>query len=302
MGLNIAAMPRKTREILNHVMDSTRWNGFAFRNDDIVIGTWSKSGTTLTQQIVTELVFQGAGDAFGLEISPWLDFRGVPAGEFLAMLEAQRHRRLIKTHLPVDALVFSPKAKYLYIGRDARDVFWSWHHHHSIFTDAAYKMMNPPERTWPEFPRANPDIRQAYHDWLDKDGYPTFPFWSHVQSWWDIRHLPNVKLVHFNNLLHDLPGAIRDVADFLDVTIDETMFPAIVEHCSLDFMKKRAVRVESLAKNFEGGGANFINKGTNGRWKDVLSAEDIAKCDAVAAQNLSPDCAHWLRTGESTST
>ncbi len=30
-----------------------------------------------------------------------------------------------KTHLPVDALVFSPEAKYLYIGRDGRDVIWS---------------------------------------------------------------------------------------------------------------------------------------------------------------------------------
>ena len=49
---------------------------------------------------------------------------------------------------------------------------------------------------------------------------------------------------------------------------------------------------------FEGGGGNFINKGTNGRWKDVLSAVDIAKCDEIAAKNLSPDCARWLKTGE----
>jgi aryl sulfotransferase len=159
-------------------------------------------------------------------------------------------------------------------------------------------MMNPPDRTWPEFPRPDPDIRRAFNDWLDKDGYPVFPFWSHVESWWDIRHQPNVKLIHFNRLRADMPGAIREIAEYLNIAIEEKTFPKIVEHCSFDFMKKRAARVQLLEIFFEGGGGNFINKGTNGRWKDILSAEEIAKCDEVAAQNLSPDCAHWLKTGE----
>lgn len=292
------ARPTKTREILNYVLDSTRWNGFEFRDDDVVIGTWSKTGTTLTQQIVAQLVFNGEPGVFGQEISPWPDFRSMPKAEVLAMAHGQRHRRLLKTHLPVDALVFSPKAKYIYIGRDARDVFWSWYHHHSMLTDAAYELMNPPDRTWPEFPRPDPDIRRAYNNWLDRDGYPVFPFWSHVQSWWDIRLLPNVKLLHFQKLREDLPAAIRQVAEHLDIAIDETAFPRILEHCSIEFMRKRAADVEVLKLFFEGGGAAFINKGTNGRWKDVLSADDIAKCDEMAAKHLSPDCAYWLKTGD----
>jgi aryl sulfotransferase len=293
--------PTKTREILNYVLDSTRWNGFEFRNDDIVIGTWSKSGTTLTQQLVAQLIFNGDANAFGWEISPWPDFRLMPAAEVLAMAKEQRHRRFLKTHLPVDALVFSTKAKYIYVGRDARDVFWSWYHHHSIFTEAAYQLMNPPDRTWPEFPRLDPNICNAYNEWLDKDGYPVFPFWSHVQSWWDIRLLPNVKLIHFNELRADLPNAIRDIAGYLDIAIDDAGFPKILEHCSLEFMRKCAAKPSVLDVIFQGGGGNFINKGTNDRWKDVLSAEDIAKCDQEAAKRLSPDCAHWLKTGELTS-
>ena len=39
-------MPVKTREIHNHHMDSTIWNDFAFRPDDIILGTYAKSGTT----------------------------------------------------------------------------------------------------------------------------------------------------------------------------------------------------------------------------------------------------------------
>jgi len=45
-------VPEKTREMHNMAMDSTRWDNFAFRDDDIVIGTWAKSGTTWVQQIV----------------------------------------------------------------------------------------------------------------------------------------------------------------------------------------------------------------------------------------------------------
>ena len=36
------------------------------------------------------------------------------------MVEVQVHRRFLKTHLPVDALKYLPKAKYIYIGRDGR--------------------------------------------------------------------------------------------------------------------------------------------------------------------------------------
>jgi aryl sulfotransferase len=49
---------------------------------------------------------------------------------------------------------------------------------------------------------------------------------------------------------------------------------------------------------WKGGATTFINKGTNGRWKDLLTAEDIEQYQAVVADRLTPDCAHWLETGE----
>ena len=293
-------LPRKQREMMNHHMDSTVWNDFQFRNDDIIIATWGKSGTTWLQQIVGQMIFGGSDEININDISPWVDLRVPPKPEKLAMLEEQTHRRFLKTHLAVDALVFSPSAKYIYIGRDGRDVLWSMYNHHARANDLWYETVNDtPGRVGPPIERPTTDIRQYFHEWLDGNGYPFWPFWPNVQSWWDIRDLPNVKLLHFNNLKADLAGEMGKLAAFLEIDIDETAWPGIVERCTFDYMKNNADKVVPMAGAvFEGGGKTFINKGVTGRWHDILTAEDIEKYETLSARNLTPACAHWLATGE----
>lgn len=118
-------MPVKQREMHNHHMDSTIWNEVKFRPDDIIIATYGKSGTTWMQQIVGQLVLGPDPDLKAPELSPWMDLRALPKEVKLAQIEAQTHRRFLKTHLPVDALVVSPEAKYIYVARDGRDMVWS---------------------------------------------------------------------------------------------------------------------------------------------------------------------------------
>ena len=56
--------------------DSLRWNFLTFRDDDIVITTSGKTGTTWTQGIVANLIFLGRDlPAPPFEMSPWLDMR-----------------------------------------------------------------------------------------------------------------------------------------------------------------------------------------------------------------------------------
>ena len=112
------AWPTKTRELHNHHFDSTIWNDFRFRHDDDVVASYAKAGTTWTQQIVAQLLLGPDPDLEVAEMSPWLDLRIPPKEVKLPMVEAQTHRRFLKTHLPLDALVFSPEAKYVYVGRD----------------------------------------------------------------------------------------------------------------------------------------------------------------------------------------
>ena len=294
-----SGLPVKTRELHSHHFDSTIWNDLQFRDDDIIISTYAKSGTTWVQQIVAQMLFGGDPELAVADMSPWLDLRVPPKEVKLPMVEAQTHRRFIKTHLPVDALVFSPRAKYLYIGRDGRDVVWSMYNHHFNANATWYDALNnTPGRVGPPIEPPPADIRQYWHDWIDRDGHPFWPFWENIRSWWAIRDLPNVKLIHFEDLKRDMPGEMRRIAAFLDIPIDEARWPKIVEYCSFDWMKANATKSVPLGGAFWDAGAEvFINKGVNGRWHDTLSDAESAAYEARAVAELGPECAAWLAGG-----
>lgn len=288
--------PSKTREFHNHHFDSTVWNDFRFRDDDIIIATYAKSGTTWVQQIVSQLIFQGQENLQVAEMSPWLDLRVPPKEVKLEEIESQQHRRFLKTHLPVDALVFSPQAKYIYIARDGRDVVWSMYNHHVNANQDWYDALNnTPGLVGPPIEPPPESVRQYFLDWLSKDGHPFWPFWENIRSWWNIRDLPNVHLVHFADLKQDLPGEIKSIATFLDQAVDNSVFDQILHHCSFDYMKAHASNSVPLGGAFwEGGATTFIHKGTNGRWRDILSEQDCSNYESAAIHQLGDDCAKWL--------
>jgi aryl sulfotransferase len=292
--------PKKTRELHNHHFDSTIWNDFQFRHDDIIIATYAKSGTTWMQQIIAQMLFGPDPDLEVAEMSPWLDLRVPPKAVKLSVVEAQTHRRFLKTHLPVDALVFSPQAKYLYLGRDGRDVVWSLYNHHANANATWYEALNDtPGRVGPPIAPPPRDIRQYWEEWLAHDGYPFWSFWENIRTWWAIRHLPNVLFLHFAHLKRDMPGQMRQIAAFLGIAIDETRWDTILEYCSFTWMKQHATKSVPLGGAFWDAGAQvFIHQGVNGRWRETLTAADVVAYDARAVQELGPECARWLATGD----
>lgn len=292
--------PKKTREIKSVLVDSTRWNQFRFRDGDVVVVTWAKSGTTWTQQIVSQLLLGGAASI----VSPgssWVDMRIIPLEEMLERLEEESGPRCLKTHLPVDALVFSPRARYIFVGRDTRDAVWSAYNHQASFTQQGLDMFNlTPGGEGPPVTHPRCEIREYYLKFLESGvppGFPVPPFWDLVQGWWNLRHLPNVLLVHFNRLKSDMASEIRRISAFLGIDINENAWPDIVEHCTFGYMRDAAARQDNLETFFRDGARSFFFKGTNGRWKDVLSRDEVRLCDETASLRLDQDCAHWLRTG-----
>ena len=296
--------PNRTREYRNHHLDSRRWDDFVPRDDDVIITTAYKAGTTWTQRIVASLIF-GPGRVELMSVSPWIDarFHG-PIEPLLEQLEMQRHRRFVKSHLAADGLPFFPHVKYLVVGRDTRDVFMSLWNHYSSYTDLTYGLLNDADRPGPEFPRcpATPNelwrqwIRQGWFEW-EPDGWPYWSHHHHLTTWWTTRHAPNVLFVHYGDLLADTETEMRRIAAFLDIDVPEASWPALLADVRLDAMRDEARGdTDPSSMIFKGGAATFFYRGTNGRWRDVLNDTELAMYDHAAA-SLEPALRTWLEQG-----
>lgn len=295
--------PECTRTYRNQHLDSTRWDHVRFRPDDIVVTTSLKSGTTWMQRILSLLVLGPDPLARPLSsISPWIDaaFAG-DIDSVVAEIEAQDHRRFVKSHLPFDALPYDPDVRYVYVGRDTRDTFMSLYNHYSGYTDLMYGLLDGADPSGRPMPRCPETPRALWAEWITRGSFDWeddgWPYWSHHHhgaSYWVHRELPNVLMVHYADLLDDLESQMRRVAAFVNIDVAEDAWPALVAAARFDAMKKEASANEVMMPViFRGGAERFFFKGTNGRWHDVLTDDDLALYE-TAATRLEPDFRHWL--------
>ncbi len=304
-----AAAPERIHEYRNHHLDSTRWDHFHAREGDIVVTTAYKAGTTWTQRILAALVLGTETDGRGvMEISPWIDarFQG-PIESVIEALDTQDHRRFVKSHLAADGIRFFPEAKYVVVGRDTRDVFMSLWNHYSAYTDLAYSLFNDTDRPGEEFPRcpAKPGdlwprwIAEGWFEW-EPDGWPFWSHHHHLATWWQWRSSPNVYFIHFADMLADTEGEMRRLAEFCEIDVPDARWPGIVDAVQLDAMRKEArgddPSGDPAAMIFEGGVDRFLFKGTNGRWRGVLTDDDLTGYEQAAA-TLDPALRVWLEGG-----
>jgi aryl sulfotransferase len=298
--------PERIHEYRNHHLDSTRWDHYRVRDDDIVVTTAYKAGTTWTQRILAALIHGPGGQATDLMgMSPWIDarFQG-PIEPIIESLEAQTHRRFVKSHLAADGLAFYPEAKYIVVGRDTRDVFMSLWNHYTAYTDLAYALFNDADRPGPEFPHPPSDPRELWPRWIgegwfdwEPDGWPFWSHHHHLATWWEWRHLPNVMFLHYGDMLADIETEMRRLAAFCGIDVPEDHWPAIVEAVGIDRMREDARGAgDPAAMIFDGGVGRFLYKGSNGRWRSVLTDGDLALYERAAAA-LDPALRTWLEGG-----
>jgi aryl sulfotransferase len=298
------------REYRTWIIDSRRWHHFRPRPTDIVIATHPKCGTTWMQRIVDLLVFQTVQPRPVMEISPWIDRRfPEPLEAVLARIEAQDHRRFLKSHLPFDGLPIDDEVRYIHVARDGRDAVLSHHNHALGFTS---QMLEGLDRAGLDddtirrpYPRVAADPASHFHRWLTEsampgcgNGTPAMLFFHCEQSWWDQQQRANVLLVHYHDLKADLAGEMRRIADFLDIPVAPDIWPGLVEAAGFEAMRRDGTALMgSLATMFRGGGSRFFHKGTNERWRGVFREEDLLLYEAKAAASLSPACKAWVANG-----
>jgi aryl sulfotransferase len=299
------------RRYRSWLADSARWDGFEFRPGDIVISTPSKCGTTWMQMICALLIFGDADLPRPLtELSPWLDIQTDTVPNVFAALAAQRHRRFIKSHTPLDGLPFDERVTYICVGRDPRDAAISSDHHLSNMNrevlvrarETAVGSDDLPSLLADGVPPRVEDPVERFWRWVE-DAVPPHEglelLLHHLRTFWDRRQASNVVLAHYADLQADLDSEMRRIAGLLGTAICEDVWPGLVAEARFDRMRDRADQVapQVTMPGLWHDTSRFFNHGTSGQWRTILSAEDLDRYAARVCQLATPDLAAWVHSG-----
>src|SRR5215210_312761 len=258
------------------VADSGRWDGFAFRPGDIVISTPPKCGTTWTQMLCALLIFDGPAFPARLgDISPWLDMNIRPLIEVTTDLAAQTHRRIIKTHTPLDGLPLHAEVTYLVVGRDPRDVAIPFEH--------------PAER-----------FRIFVTDDAPGGGGPPTlaSMLQHLDTGWQRRGDPNVFLFHYADLKADLASELLRLAGVLGIPCSPGRARELAAEASLARMRERGGDIApSASRGIWKDASAFFRSGGTREWCERVSTADHAAYEARVAALVRPDLAVWVHGG-----
>ncbi|OBG31690.1 glycolipid sulfotransferase [Mycobacterium sp. E3198] len=298
-----------TRVLRDYLSNSMVWDDFlaqgGFVEGDIVVADPFKAGTTWTQRIVQQILHNGEEPEGGLsDTSPWLDSSWGDHSGMLNVLAEQRDsgtRRVMKSHLPADALPIAPEARYVFVGRNGKDLGISFHNYLYNFSEATMSQINRIHAEWSgdPTPLVIPEDMQEFFDlWLDNDGYQCCDLLDIMKSWWELRDEPNILLLHYAQLKRDLRGQITRLAEFFSIDPASLRMDAIVEHCSFDYMSARAEKMAPFGGSHMSSAKAFFHKGLKRDHRNELTPAQVERFDRVALEKLGSECAHWLETGQ----
>lgn len=285
--------------------DSARWDRFTPRDGDIIVCTPVKSGTTWTQMLCALLVHQSTVFPEPLtRLSRWLDRNVEPIDEVLATYEAQTHRRIVKTHTPLDGIPYFAEASYVFCGRDPRDVFLSMTDHMDNMSPESIAELLRQAGLPPDTERPT-DRNQVFalwistgaHEWM-RDGFPYGSVFDLTKTYWDFRHLPNLFFWHYADLTADLDAEARRLSAFLGIPVDEPRWPALMQAATYEAMKGKADELAPGAHHGEWRSTrDFFRMARMGQWATALTSESQALYEQVSATIAPPRMKAWLEGG-----
>jgi hypothetical protein len=234
---------------------------FGESDDDILVSTFSKSGTTWMQMILYQLTTDGAMEFDHLfDISPWVYYSALRE----VALARTPQPRIIKSHDRYARFAGGRRGRFVFVIRDGRDVCLSLFHHRC------------------NFKRYDGSFEQHFADFLDGNEYNWF---EHIRPWLENAAGLPITFVRFEDLKNDFAATVRGVAQACAIEVSAASLARVVERCSFDYMKQREARFAPRNEHFTGKSdvpylvrnpGQFIRHGIVGEGKATLSAGQLA--------------------------
>ncbi len=280
--------------------DNLRWLDFEFRDGDIVVSTRSKHGTTWVQMIAALLV-HGTPDLpapLG-ELSPWLDRRTESRAEVFGRLQLQAHRRIVKTHTPLDGVAIDPRVTYIVVARHPLDAAVSlWHQMANLDHRRIDELTGQEHR-----PRQRPPLDSWLRTWIHAQATPAESLDSingvlwHLDDAWARRNAQNVLLVHYDDLTADLSSEMDRLARRLGTPDRADRWDTLVEAARFEAIRARA---ETLAPDVDGvlldPKAFFRHSGPS-EASEVLTSADLERYHRRVEASAPQELVEWLHRG-----
>lgn len=293
--------------------DNARWDGFEFREGDIIISTPPKCGTTWMQTICALLIFQTPEFPRALDlISPWFDMLTRRREDVVSDLEAQDHRRFIKSHTPLDGLPDDDRVTHICVARDPRDVALSWDNHMDNLDIPAFLTLRDRAVGLDDLAELMPDgipVRpdsalERFWQWVD-DPTPVDQTPSglastlhHLTTFWRERDRSNVVLLHYGDLKSDLEGQMRTLARTLGIDVPEHRWSELVRAATFEEMRRQATAVRpNNTESIWLDPVRFFNKGSSGQWRSLLGDDDLRRYEARALELADAEVIDWVHQG-----
>jgi hypothetical protein len=224
-----------------------------------------------------------------------------------ADVAAQDHRRFLKSHTPLDGLPWCGDVTYICVGRDPRDVFMSWDHHvdnmdavNLVTARIEAVGMDGLEQLLAEGPPLRPDDQlDRFWVWVDDDTPVTETLslhetLHHLTTFWDARDRPNVILLHYDELVRDLEGEMRRVAERLGIEVPAARWAELVEAASFEHMRANA---DTIAPNTTNkiwhSNEQFFHNGGSGQWRKLLDDDAVERYWKRARELAPADVLAW---------
>ena len=286
--------PSRSRDYVGPITDTRIWDGFDLRPDDVILSSPPKCGTTWSQAIIMMLLHSRTeGGRAVWRDSLWLDCGFRDQADLKARLDAQTHRRCIKSHTPMDGIPFDPSVTYITVYRHPVDVHFSMEKHVSNMISDVLDFMYPEEEgaafdrflTAPATDGGTDDLTLA-------------SFLQHYHSFRKWAHMPNVHFFHYADLKRDPRGTIEKYARAMSLHPDDDLLDDIVAHTNFETMKE----VTRQQPRDKGVGAftdetKFFDSATNRKWQGRLSDAEYARYQTLFQSMATAENINWLENG-----